>query len=801
MDNILLKNSFVTNSDINACVTRFELIMEGKAEPKITLEASQIMNDIDIQLIGYFILFKEQNSKIIISLILEKNQESEDANSLEYKLKQMGTYAYLMTRKNVFNVQYGAKKFGFELDKLETFPNGWFVFSEHFMLLMLISPNDIQYKLLFEDKFSNLVSDSPLKGSVQWQANNAELFNEYQSEIISSSLTNRRKQSIINLARIAFYKSLRFARILSIYTDEAFQNDSSKKHEDLQVGNLTTTNEKGNIIYDNYNFYENVKYIFDELKELPLVYHFVYAQLLATDLLPPRLTKESRIEFEGILVQLWKFTKELVYGIMELAKNIREHANPKMGMITARIDTKLFKDLYKNQTSGVNNYSDFLSDIMVDENGNPLKGVLHIHVFDLGEKGVIPKLIEETELLIKLMTDYDNVQNGDIEKKILIDDPGKKLVNLLNEDLQNLKEGKFHFKGLLSPNNTSQLNQQMKRSIAHLGLLSFSRLILENNGCIDASTKSIDGKREGVNVRKKGYGTYDFVTIGTNYSIVLPIHPGKKFSPFQLQSSKVFADGTYEEFKGLELLFKYSLFQIGNNEKLPTKGNKVIISYKPKLKDLNSHADEFRFWEEFNREIIKVIHSLGRDRSNDYLVHIDFDENKYNASIFLRFLGQWEINYPRTNLIFTNIDVQTFFEMKRINDFLVELTKSKSIDYWNADSAVFIYSFLLKRDTRFYFTDAFWGNTKKDFIGLNKLISRNHFNAITLIEKETSTNKVDEEYFDFKPNHNHLAFYKKNMLLPFDIMLQSNNGMSIFENNAIMLLKNEMIQKNNSNVN
>ncbi|MCL4482919.1 MAG: hypothetical protein M1445_09975 [Bacteroidetes bacterium] len=117
-----------------------------------------------------------------------------------------------------------------------------------------------------------------------------------------------------------------------------------------------------------------------------------------------------------------------------------------------------------------------------------------------------------------------------------------------------------------------------------------------------------------------------------------------------------------------------------------------------------------------------------------------------------------------------------------------------------------MYSYCEPRENkeRFYFTDILWGKEKLDFSHVNKLIKKTNFNSTTIFLQ----NGNDQQNGDKQKYDNRLAliaqsgfFHSKTTLLPFDLLLPGNNGLTLFEHNASVLLQNQLKLKENNNGN
>jgi len=138
----------------------------------------------------------------------------------------------------------------------------------------------------------------------------------------------------------------------------------------------------------------------------------------------------------------------------------------------------------------------------------------------------------------------------------------------------------------------------------------------------------------------------------------------------------------------------------------------------------------------------------------------------------------------------------------KINSQLKGKTE-KHFPYWNESSIVLFYSCTHYKGDLFYFVDALWGDTRPDFLLVNHLIQKTNYN--TTIFQAAKAHDKDLENILNNPDLNNWVYRNVKLLsrfglfqngvtlLPFDLLLTAPNDLSLFENNAIVQLKKDLI--------
>ena len=556
-----------------------------------------------------------------------------------------------------------------------------------------------------------------------------------------------------------------------------FYFSTNEEQIELNISNLPTSiNADGK--YPHIEFFNKTKWIFDDLSNQPPIYHFIYSQILSSNLFPSSFSSANlnndNDNIIKLLHSLWNYTKEIVSGLNELAKNVREHADPPIGLITGRIyKSDKWTELKRNINKDNSLLDDYLQKVNNLDFGEEL-AFFDLNVIDLGKKSIIETLKNKTNELLA------NSQS---------------LSSILKEDLEIIAKGNLDLCHFLDFSVGNTLNQQAKKAIAHLGLLIFSKLISSNNGLIRAgSTNNKDTLCYPAQAHP--------VPFGTNYHIVLPISKKRKFISFLPHPIKVPLESAPIEIIGIEEMLDYKVVSINDiqkfDKKLPNEKWIYLIHIKLRIKE---RGDVLKIWGKIDKEIKSNFENLTNQQD---LYCIDFEGSKINESDLFRFIGLWNLIYPKFSLIIINIETDIFKNLIDLNEIFIEKFKKGSNDtavVWNENSPLLIYSYdnPKNNEERFYFANILWGKDNDDFYFANKLISKTNFNAVILFSSIDKEKNFEENTFSYLAQSG--LFYSKTTLLPFDLLLPGTDGLTIFENNASVLLQNELkIQHNNNKI-
>ena len=764
-----IDDEYLSQSCIEKCIEQFNLI-KNNPNPVLEIITTKAVKEVDPLLIAYFILFKKGKPNLEIILNLHEDTSSNVINTVgQYKMHALFTY--------------GEDVFLLPIHKSELIPESWIVWSESFLPITFIDV--IRYKATFVEliKFQNLIE------KVEYDQNPTALYNKCRKFLYDKFLTD--KDGFIYLSQLAFFKALEDAKILSFYLYKDFHGDQEITkdiciEEQYQIGTYLK-NEKA------FQFYKAVQetLIFNELFKKPPIYSFIYATLLSSDLLPGTFNSKNSKNIINILKNLWIFTQQLVDGLEELAKNIYEHSSNKWGVITGRVySSSKIQELQSTIQKSKEVFETYLNSFK-NSTGNIIDRFFEINVIDGGEFGVVQKVKDYLE----------NIYNTEFEQ----------------DDMDLFINNQIKFSNFLKPSNSQLLNQQTKRATAHLGLLIFSKLIEENKGLIRAGTWAINSTTDRDDVltfpeMEKFPFNNDSAPLspfGTNYHFLLPFNPNEPVKPTIPIKYELPFESTTLEMKNIEDLLIYDVrdytSDYDNKLDLDDSKNYLFITNSSQKLSAATRKEEYEFWKEITDTFLlphleRIKNSNPKNKS---YVCLDLSMSEINVSQLFRLLGRWELEFSGCPLIVFNISIELFFKLIEINEFFYKKVKKvHDIHYWNINSLILFYCFEETQNGKFYFADALWGAERKDYLFINQLIHKTNFNAtITLLKfknpNDSELNEVinsDEELIlrnktllsRFGPFQNGIT------LLPFDLLLNSSEGLTLFEHNASVLLQNEL---------
>jgi hypothetical protein len=782
MQTIPINNKFVSLHNIQQCIESFEKIKSSRnSKKRLVITAKEHLEGIDPILISYFILFKKQVPDLQVTIELPYNPLPDnpletEIEPIQFQLMQFGTFAYLMTGAGVFQIVFGIGKkkrlVEFDLNKYPSFPERWFVFSASYFPILLISEDFDFFEFIFNKKLSELAENYNFdinKIPTEWSKSSEQVKRSYHSYLRKESIPNERLKALFNLALMAFVNSLDEAKIAHLFFKDNYKKSDFNHTNRIQAGNLQ--NKKA------FKYFSAVEPVFEELKNSSLCHQFFFSTILATEMLSDKalgrdaLTEASKTSFINKIRNLWGFTKDLVAGVKELAKNIREHSDPRLGVISVRLfEVKKWiqnKNFSENDNSIFSKYNDYILSRGYDGNSS----VIDINILDIGKSGVIPTLIKDTKTLFSKISGRNNV-----------------IENLIREDIVNLKSKKIGFRNLLDT-TAQQLNQQSKRSIAHFGLLTLSKLVEYNNGLVIASSQNdnSNNNREPICIPEFKQNYYHPIKIGTYYNIVLPINPNKSYVTHLPSKLDIPSETSAKDVKGIEELFNYetvNLSELRNNLHINPE-RKYLIQINFKGTHLNNREDEERFWD----KILSALSSLKINAGIKYAFCFNLLNVVINESQLFRFLGKCELDFPSVPIIILNIENTCYQKLIKINgEFHVQ---NPNLAYWNENIATLIYSYQKILDARFNYSDVLWGKTKEEFVHLNRLVSFSSFNSTSILHPALIDKMISNAVESVNPKTD-MFFLNTNNLLPFDLLLKGSENTTLFEENAIVFLSNEL---------
>ncbi len=524
------------------------------------------------------------------------------------------------------------------------------------------------------------------------------------------------------------FKGLFIDSLESKITDNLIQKYYTKVLEKLNVNDKVLKDyKKGNGLPEKFqisnvqdktlidNYIKKIIKIIDDIHLHSQVHLFVYEILIQKESAFNRITGANIKETPNFFTSLWAFTKEYVKGLKELAKNIIQHTESERGIITISAFSA--------------NYA------------------LETHVIDLNKKGIISTLRDKTSEL-----------NSDKNK------------DFLSADLTMLKSS-YTVSDFLEPTPPKKLNQQLKRDIAHLGLLVFKKLVENNNGKIYLSSNSINsGKRD--KYPKNGEKN-QLLNCGTHFFFNLSFDENK-FKPLKpVETLRTEQQATGETIGGLSRIIYFKLL----NEKTDnSKPSEIILLNYEIEEDIKDRDDEDKLFEKIKTKI---------DSSNTSFFSVNLNFKKIEASSLFRFIAFIAMTDVNKNYILYNVDYDKYLDVLSQNETYFEVFKDNDIPYWNESKGILVYSYKSKNEIPYNFADILFGKTEEDFLGINRIINHTFPNLITIAneENEISLKEIPTGITEF---------FHQQALLPFDIILPQNNENSLFDNNLKVALTKDL---------
>ena len=436
-------------------------------------------------------------------------------------------------------------------------------------------------------------------------------------------------------------------------------------------------------------------HIINLLETCPPVYAFVYCILHGIE--KPFVRCSSLEEAQERILSLFSFTKQYVAGLLELAKNIVEHCDTGQGIIT------------------IGSYAtdDDKSERNVDTS-----------VFDLGSCGIVPTMLKELKCDIK-----EDVQDFEV----------------LQSD--------YSLRDFFAPGQSKRLVRQIRREMAHLGLIHFVSLIKSNSGRCFLSSGSKSGTRDFYSIECEDKTFCQ----GTSYFFSLPVKQGD---------------------------------QLGDNTPASHR-NTITSDSLVAMRDVLRYRDSIKLIHLPHRTVMNredeaiIIESIQFD-GEEQVYAIDFNEVTISATGLLRVLASFS-EKTNKNIIVYNIDSEVYSDMVESNCAYFESMKDvQEIPFWIKGKAILVYS-KLERYT-FYFADLLYGSNLNEFISVNQIINNTFPNYCTITSDciERPEKGVDD-------NSLVRFFFGNNTLLPFDLLIKNQNCKPLFYTNLELLINKSLL--------
>lgn len=478
----------------------------------------------------------------------------------------------------------------------------------------------------------------------------------------------------------------------------------------------------------------------DRLKKYPPIFTFIF--IIASK----NLAKKENENFDrrkDYIEKLLLFSQDYVRGLYELSKNIVEHSGKNgqkgEGMITIRAYNKSDTDKTR---------------------------ILETHVFDYGNKGIIPKLIEYTTE----KATGSNVKNHRIKKCYFADN----IFFAENED--------YKLKDFIEPNKGNELNQQTFRHTSHYGINKLHRLIQTTlNSKIFVASK-------GKNERDYFGENAENLTIknGTHYYFKIPFEQENFKNIVAKPFSQENQTATLGETASLEFLSKINIVQ----NKI-SQLSEILHTTENSLIDISIDDEKIT-----KKNVDNIYNSLERlhELKDNNRIAINLQDKISDVSVLLRFLSYLTFEYKQPFIVY-DINYLIYKELLADNRDFYESRKGEA--YWHSEQAMLLF---VKTDKEFYFADILFGKNNDEFLFVNNIVSKTFPNTVTLLEEMDNKKKgIKTDYIkSINSNQNLQQFFypKSNILLPFDTLLKNKyDGNPLFVSNLTKILKNPLFNR------
>jgi hypothetical protein len=581
---IYIEDIYISQNCIKQCISTFNEIKacENKDDPILEIVFKNKIINIDILICAYFLLFKQDIKNLEIKICLLENPiHPHDEDQVVRILRQSRLQIFMLSGIEIFTIVKDIENTIYALDTVrKDRKDNLFILSESIIPVLFI--DEIKYQELFYETPPHFIPVSNLTPDIivgtedpYYQIFRRNLYYNYFLPEIAKTKLNP-TSGLLYLTQLAFLNALNKAKILnwSIAKNERkfpgiefpLKYDFGKN---IQISLLQGENA--------VKYFDKVRIIFDDLIYKPSIYHFIYSALLSSKALIPGLIDNSNSdEVIAKLNNLWNFTKELVEGLRELAKNIVVHSSESRGAITGRVyKGDVFDKLIKNNPNWVNVFEEY-KNILYEES----------KINNMIKKTEINESVGIKEKEIYYFFDINVVDDGQIGiihnlEKSFMEMEKQNIFTAENKaDKDLIENGEITISHFMDPEKELVLNQQAKRATAHLGLLIFSKLIEYNRGLIKAATWCLEyskwyEKNKNINRnwpkdKEKLDKTFVMpknikdkyldknkksdIEMGTNYNIILPFDPNKQLesrSPENYYYAEVISPSEMEDIENL----------------------------------------------------------------------------------------------------------------------------------------------------------------------------------------------------------------------------------------------------------
>lgn len=743
--------------------------------------------DFDLLFISYLTLFKLDFPNVEIEFHFNNFIETPNANSYLFKLAHHKTHLYINSKKIFFKIYKNNSEFVYnKISQSVSYMPPLVINEKTISKLFLRKNTSTSYKTNLLYEIRQLKSDAIILSQQK-----DPVFNRIQDLFIDNKSKIENWESN-DLSTLYFIKALSELYILRYFINningikstyqiglsiiESKDDRQNEKKFRERVMEILETNEVFffsdvevyifSLVIQNSDLfkiptslskmYNKIEFLLDSQEKKKLINY-------KSSKNSERFLKSKFIDFYALNLQrIIDYTKDVSYGLLELAKNSVEHTKENQkdgyGIISSRIYTlNKVKELKNISEKWLNNYNDEHK-------------FMDINVIDSGLNSVIDNYSKTLKDELPLIEKLDDI----ILKEQLKSEYEKDIKQLGNYLLNNL----FNFDSL-------QLMHQINRTKSRLGLLIFSQTILyEKKAFVSLASNNL---KEFDNM---GYFLYDlegvlmnennsnYLAVGTNYNFTIPINENFEYISKNLNQDQNQSSSSSSVFQELH---NYAIND--NDAQINIVEFKTIKNYE----QLNKYT---------KLDILKL--EIGNINNNQILF---LDANNLakilnNSSDWVRFLAslQFSNNYIK-DIIVTNMDVGLYQEFINVLKIFNKIDSS-SAGFWKTDRYV-LFFLPINNDSEdiFWFNSLLCSSDYDKFLKINEDINLYHQNLSSMIENFEDYSNIQIDYNDLES----LLFSSSKRLLNFELLIRTQNGLTIFEETLKSLTNIEINNAINEN--
>lgn len=730
----------------------------------------QIDEDFDLLFISYLTLLKLDFPNIEIEFHFNNFLDSVNANSYLFKIAHHRTHLYINSKKIFFRIFKDNMEFMFsKVSQSVSYMPPLIINRETISKLFLRKTNSNNYKsnLIYEIrqlKNDNIIlsqQKEPVLNRIQelFVENKGKLENWQPNDLSTLYLLKALSELYILRYFINNTNGVKSTYQIGLSIIESKDDRQNEKKFRERVMEVLESNDVFlfsdvevyifSLIIQNSDLfkiptslkkmYNKIEFLVDEIDKKKLQHY-------ETSKNSERFLKSKFIDIYVINLQrIIDYTKDVSYGLQELAKNTVEHTKEKQnegyGIISARIyalnKLKELKNISSEWLKDYNNSHKFMD----------------INVIDSGSNSVIKNYIQTLENELPLIDELK-----DLTLKLeLKDEYEKDIKQLRNYLLNNL----LNFDSL-------QLMHQINRTKSRLGLLIFSQTILyDKKAFVSLASNNID---EFDNI---GYFLYnrdntlinesnaDYLSVGTNYNFIIPINENFEYSIKKIK------------YEGNQSSSASSVFQELHSYGLSNNHSSITINDFKAVRNYN----------QFNKytKLDSLRSEIGTADNSKILLLDAANLSKIleNSSDWVRFLAGLQFTESHfRDIIIINFDLELYQEFINVLKIFNNLD-ANSQGFWKNDRYV-LFFLPVKNDNEnvFWFNSLLCSNDYEKFLKINEDINLYHQNLSSLLDK--STDSSNSLYFDYS-DIDSLLFSSTKRLLNFELLIKNENGLTLFE--------------------